>query len=310
MLILLNKPPKIFFKGCVRFYIKNLIRKPLNIKRGPDTVMESLMRGLKEINLSFGVNTMPKDGDIVHVLSNVEALRFAINQKEKGLKIKIVAGPNLIVLPYEENLILENANIDSILLPSPWTVEFYKRFIHKNSQKIHTFPSGVSIPKLQKMESGKDCILLKKQVPESMFSKVIGILKKKNIKFEALEYGKFNQKEYFSKLESAKFLIYLQQVESQGLAIQEAWARDVPTLVWNKGEFTYPTGEKVTGNISAPYLTEKSGMFFSGENDFEEKLKIFVEKLPNFEPRKYCVENLSDRASAEKYASILTSIKP
>jgi len=39
-------------------------------------------------------------------------------------------------------------------------------------------------------------------------------------------------------------------------------------------------------------------------------LKIFVEKLPNFEPRKYCVENLSDRASAEKYASILTSIKP
>ncbi|MCX6716964.1 MAG: hypothetical protein NTV72_03500 [Candidatus Taylorbacteria bacterium] len=106
-------------------------------------------------------------------------------------------------------------------------------------------------------------------------------------------------------------MIYLQEVESQGIALQESWAKDVPTLVWNKEFFVYPNiNYKVSDeNISAPYLTEQNGMFFKNAEEFDNKLPIFIKKLKYFTPGQFCRENLSIEKSTEIYANIIKNIQ-
>jgi hypothetical protein len=121
-------------------------------------------------------------------------------------------------------------------------------------------------------------------------------------------YGSFSKKEYAQALRKTKAMIYLQTVESQGLALQEAWAHDVPTLVWNAGSFTYPrTSVTAIGPISAPYLTEQAGIFFGTAKELHLILPVFIKKVneSTFAPRDYCIKKLSNEASVRIYRDIL-----
>lgn len=308
MLHILTRPPTLFFPGCFTYYAKATARWILRKNYGPSGVLQSLKRGLSTIHYSYSLNTTPEPGSTVHVLSNIEALRYAIKLKQQGHIQKLIAGPNLVKIPNEYNSILESPEIDVILLPSEWTKVFYAKHLPTAEQKMHIWPAGVAIPPAISSEKEDHCIVFKKDVPEDIYQQVIFTLKQQQISYTILEYGSFSQSEYFALLERSSYMIYLQKVESQGIALQEAWARNVPTLVWNPGSFTYPNGEIVTGNISAPFLTEQAGLFFKDASEFSQILTQFKEHLPDFTPRQYCIANLSDEASARRYANILEHI--
>ena len=87
-------------------------------------------------------------------------------------------------------------------------------------------------------------------------------------------------------------MIYLSVSESQGLAMFEAWARNVSTLVWEKGEYE-GDGKSISGKISAPYLTDQVGLAFSSVEDFSRQLEVFLKF--GFNPRKYVEENFSNK---------------
>ena len=106
-------------------------------------------------------------------------------------------------------------------------------------------------------------------------------------------------------MEETKFLIYLQESESQGMALQEAWAHNVPTLVWNSITTSPLTGSKTYEKVAAPYLTDESGEFFKDFEEFKNKLQKFIEKLNYFRPAEYCKNNLSIEKSAEIYVNII-----
>ena len=99
-------------------------------------------------------------------------------------------------------------------------------------------------------------------------------------------------------------MIYLSESESQGLALQEAWIRNVPTLVWDGGY--WQCGKyKWQGSSSAPYLTKDCGMFFKGKEDFINKFETFLKNLPNFQPREYSLENFTDETATKNYLKII-----
>lgn len=310
MLNILTRPPKIFFKGALKYYVAR-VATVFGRVRGPTSVLISLKRGLSEISCLHKTNAPLNANQIVHVASNIEALRYAIKAKKVGRIKKLVAGPNLVIFPNDHEGIIKSPEIDGYLVPSIWVKEMYKKISPVLGDKIHLWPAGVSIPdQYKKNTSPQRVLIFRKNIPSDLYQSIISILLKHNIKIEVLKYGIFTQKKYFKALRHADFMVYLQEVESQGLALQEAWARNIPTLVWNKGEYTYPNGITVTGNVSAPYMTEHCGVLFTGKTDFEEKLKIFLRKFESFEPRKYCEEELSDKASATKYVKILSKIYP
>ena len=83
--------------------------------------------------------------------------------------------------------------------------------------------------------------------------------------------------------------------------------RDVPTLVWNRGYWQYKQ-YKWQESSSAPYLNDSCGMFFKNKDDFGNKLNIFIKNLPNFKPRKYSLENFTDKIPAQNYLKIINEI--
>ena len=147
-------------------------------------------------------------------------------------------------------------------------------------------------------------LVFRKNVPEEIYQKVIKILGDKKIPYDIIKYGTYARKYYLQKLLSASVLIYLQETESQGLALQEAWSYNVPTLVWQNKEWKYGKYSWHDEKIAAPYQTDSSGRFFK-IGTFNEQLDKILHKPSCLNPRKYCIQNLSDKVSTQKYLEII-----
>lgn len=311
---IINKPSAFFFKRCGVFYAKKIIRSLLGIQRGPDVVVKSLVRGLASTNTIFNVNpSKSKLHKIVHVLSNPVALEWAIKQKKLGHIDTLIAGPNISILPSFDNFVFNNPEIDLILLPSEWTKDAYIKDSPVIAPRIQVWPSGVEIPSDSETGGGssKDFYLIfKKTFSDTIYNKIVAKLSAQGVPFKSLVYGTFKQEEYFELLKKAKGMIYLQMAESQGIALQEAWARNVPTLVWDSKSYTYEKAHvTVEGKVSAPYLTDESGVFFGSLEEFDQKFNEFNTKLDNFRARDYCIRELSDQASAQKYIEFISKVQ-
>lgn len=318
-LTILTKPPRTLFNLPIYLWsqLKDWIRKTIFIFTrnprflgavGPAAVLQSLERGLSELGVAYVVNPgRRRIGRVVHVLSNLPALRWAIRAKRRGEIDKLIAGPNLVVAPDEENGILFSSEIDIVLLNSEWTKNFYSSFGRDLACKIKIWAVGV-FPKICRGKEKKDMIIVfKKSAPDNIFKTVLAELKKRNLSHIILEYGRYLRSEYKRLLNRSRFMIYLSEHESQGIAIQEAWMCGVPTLVWESGCMRWGEYEWRDEKVSVPYLTPVCGRFFLDAEDFPEALDNFISDLPKFSPREYALRNFSDKVSAEKYLNILRS---
>jgi len=292
-----------------RFYLwfKKYIKNHFLHYGGPSAVLESLIRGFDILNIDYQLNPKTKDiSDIVCVISGADALKWAVEAKKQGKIKKIIAGPNIAVTPEDAGGILLDEAIDLVIVPSQWVKDFYSSFKTGFNKKIRVWPAGVKIYPESKQER-KGCLIYKKSIDEELFDFIIQYLKSQNIDYKVIKYRKYKKEKYFKLLNKVKFAIFLSESESQGLALQEAWARNIPTLVWNRGYWQYKQ-YKWQGSSSAPYLNDGCGMFFEDRDDFENKLNIFIKNLPNFKPREYSLENFTDKVSAQNYLKIINEI--
>jgi len=307
--ILTISPESSFLK---RFYLwfRKYIKNHFFHYGGPSAVLESLMRGFDVLDVDYQLNPKTKDiSDIVCVISNVDALKWAIKAKKQGQIKKIIAGPNIIITPEDAGHILLDETIDLIIVPSQWIKDFYASFKPGFGEKIRIWAAGVEVCP-ESNEKRKGCLIYKKNVDEKLFNFIVKYLKSQDIDYRIIKYGKYKKEKYFELLNKVEFMIYLQEVESEGIALLEAWIRNVPTLVWNKGYFEYKkVRKKVFGNISAPYLTEECGMFFRGKEDFKGKFEFFIKNLFNFRPKEYVSRNFIDEISAQNYLRFVKEIQ-
>ncbi len=281
-------------------YIKHRLKDWLGKTRGPQSVFSSLTRGLSGINHSFNVN--PKNENEVYkkvlVLSGVDTLSWAIHAKQKGFIEELYAGPNIIVSPLDHHKIIINSLIDKVVVPSVWVQQLYERITPELTGKIIVWGAGVNLPQKSSTKGGQ-VLVVKKHIDQTLYESVIATLHKEKISYKLLSYGDFTQEEYFTQLEQTPYVIYLQRSESQGLALLEAWARNVPTLVYNAQRYVDPqTTIDVEGKIGAPYLTEQTGMFFT-DTSFERDLSTFISKYSTFTPREYINDNFTDTIAAQ-----------
>ena len=277
---------------------KYSIKKMLGKYSGPDAVLDSLVLGLAELHLPFEINPLKPTYKNIHVLSGRQALRDRIRNKLDSQIL--IAGPALVVTPHDEDKIITNKKIDIILTPSDWVKNFYESISREIQGRTYSWPAGVSIP--DDTTSGKEIVILKKNIDPAIFAFVKETLSKRNLTFKVFEYGTFKKTEYLDQLKKTSYLIYLQKSESQGIALQEAWSYDVPTLVYENTEFRYGTYSWKDDKIAAPYLSDQAGLFFTLDNfdGIISRLNTF-----NFAPKTYCIENLSNKKSAEKLLNII-----
>lgn len=278
---------------------------------GPRWVINSLVRWItllkKEwIQITYNMNPeISKIHQNVCVLSGADTLQYALKLKKKWKITTLFAWPN-ISIPENNNDIFFHPLVDKIIVPSQWVTDYFISLDKKISQRIVIWPAGVEDTWTSK-KAKKKILIYKKFCPKEIFEYIISYMEKNSIPYDMIIYGSFTKQEYQTKIDNAIGLIYLQESESQGLALQEAWIKDIPTLVRNRWYREYKGKKRNDKKISAPYLTEESGIFFSKKEEFEKALHIFLEKIEHnqFSPRKYCLAHLSDEVCTQLYLDIV-----
>jgi hypothetical protein len=282
--------------------IKKLLGKE---HRGPQAVLQSLQRGFKALGLDYRMDEIiSQPVASAGVLSGVKTLLWAIGQKKAGRIKKLAAGPSIAVTPRDYSALMASPEIDTVIVPSDWNRRWWVSLNPGLEPKIKVWAAGVRDSGELVSPEGQ-CLVFKKDVPENVFLGVMEILKKLNLAFEVLEYGRFSPEQYRDSLAKSKFMVYLTQSESQGMALHEAWMAGVPTLVWDQGFYSYKGYRWADEKISAPYLTPECGLFFKGPEDFENRLDIFLKNYQNFTPRRYSLSNFTDAICAKRYLELL-----
>lgn len=301
----------LWLKGQI---VKSYFRAKIIIKGnrvgGPTSVQNNLIAGLKKIQQPYILN--PASHHVtpnVGVLSNTDALKWAINAKRQG-KIKyLVAGPNLVVTPLEENGILCAPEIDLVVTPCHWVSEMYLSMVPMLEGKLVEWPVGVdtefwSPDSTISYNERKDWLIYDKTQLGGSIEKnrVVEVLSKRRESFKTIVYGEYTQEEYRKRLQNAKAMIILSPSESQGVAMFEAWACNTPTLVWDRQRVEWKGKVlRAPSPSSAPYLTNKCGYVFQGIDDFDHILTKFEASLHSFQPRDYILSNFTLDQTAEAY---------
>ena len=288
MLNILSHSTHIYSRECWKYWLRRLLK----VERGPDAVRHSLFRGLNELGTPYCYQTL---GDRVLVLSGVGALKEALEAKKNGTTSFIAAGPNIVIHPDEHGKILCDALIDKVIVPSSWVKDFYISMAPELATKIVVWPAGVAASHASSKQ-GHPLIYDKLNNPE-LLREVMKMVPEARV----IAYGKFSRSQYLRLLEDVPYMIYLAESESQGLALQEAWARNVPTIVntsnsWRKGTLSWQASQ-----INAPYLTSEAGTFFEKPAD----IPRLVSEVAKLKPKVYCDRELSDSVSAAKLIKLI-----
>jgi len=289
-----------------QFFFKNFIEKILtlffNSKRknlGPSSVLVNLIDGFNNHNIKFNVNPSIKNVyKVCLVISGIDNLKKCIYFK-KNKKIKtLLAGPNLVTIPSEYNYIIFSKYIDKILVPSNWVKNIYISY-KKKCKNISIWFSGIESSNFK--NTSRKIVLIYLKNKNIYFDKCINYLTKKKINFKVIRYGFFSKQKYYELLKNTKILIYFSITESQGLAMQEAWSMNVPTLVYKYSLFIHEK-KKFKGS-SSPYLNNNCGFFFKDFEDFTIKFKKLNNK--RLSPQKWLNENMSQDNSIKKLFEII-----
>jgi len=278
---------------------------------GPAAVQINLLRGFRRIGQPYRCNPPASlVTPYVGVLSNVAALRWAIQAKRSGRIQRLIAGPNLVVLPNEHDGILTAPEIDCVVTPSAWVSRLYESTCPSLVGRTVEWAVGVDqnfwCPSGQG-DNGDRCdfliyqkILQLRNMP--LVERVMAELQRRGLSYHVLAYGEYTPPQYRSLLHKSRAMIFLSESESQGIALFEAWSCDVPTLIWDPGCWHQLNGpHSWSGASSAPYLTAACGLKFATLPEFPARLSEFWTRLDSFHPREYILQNHTLAHGARNY---------
>ena len=301
---------KVFIK--LRYIIKKIFGMQVTKYRGHSAVTRSLVEGLRQLSFDFNYNPFSiRDlHDTVLVLSGVETLKQAIKLKKKKKIRKLFAGPNIVIFSPDNDNIIASEEIDFVITPASIINELYIQDNPSLTEKLKSWPAGVDINYWvpDSLKKNKQILIYEKQAkgPVGPVEPYVHLLEKMNYKVKVIKYGSYSLSEYLLELQKSVLMVGFVTDESQGIAWAEAWSTNVPTFLWYNDSNTYRG--RAYNCTTSPYLSNDTGVFFDDIHDFEIKFRQWERQEFNFEPRKWCIDNMSDVVCAQKLLSIIHSV--
>ncbi len=250
--------------------------------------IRSFLRGLQLLRIPHNFNDWNNLGDCLCVISDVPRLQRAINLKRYGTIKRLLAGPNHVVRATDDGGIIGSPEIDKYLVNSEWTHVAYQEDLPSLGDRLGIWFAGIDADDWCPTKTKKDnnVLVYWKTEPESFCIQVENALRKFGFNPIRLRYGFYKKNQYKQLLNKSLFAIFLSRVESQGIALLEAWSMNVPTLVWNPQVFTLKG--KVYSQVSAcPYLSDATGKDWRTIQELESLLTNIQKIIPTFTPRKW-----------------------
>lgn len=273
---------------------------------GPGKVVQNLIKGLRKLKYPYIINGSINSCLRTYIPNRRSALRLLANAKSK-----IIVGPNLYVMPKEIALKYDFSKCIYIL-PSEWNVILWHK-VGFNLCPLKAWATGIDtdiFTPLAKETSDPKVLIYHKERKPSELEIIERALKKQRFDYRIIYYGRYRQEEYIKELQNTSFRTWHGRHESQGLALQEALAMDVPILVCDvKSVFDqYQVGytyiwDEENRNIpatAAPYFDDSCGIKIQELTRIEEAMEFMLNNLKHFSPREFVLRNLSLEGQARK----------
>ncbi|MBP2655658.1 MAG: glycosyltransferase [Firmicutes bacterium] len=270
---------------------------------GPTVVAENLLKELRQRDdvawmLVTPVTKLDRIYSVIWVVNDINHLVWAIENKEKlGCK-QLWAGPNLVVVPQELQGIIGHSKVDKVIVPCRWPGEVYSLLMPSIREKIVIWPVGIDTDEWRPdVTKEKQLIVVYNKGNTALTEALKNGLGSAGEQVHEITYGKYSRSEYKALLDQAKAVVWLSATESQGIALLEAMAMNVPVLCWRNTVWNYYSVELRTvfsydRATPAPYFSEQCGMFFNDAQDFfERQYPAFADKTTCFSPRRYLYDN-------------------
>ncbi|MCX6313714.1 MAG: hypothetical protein NTX08_03140, partial [Sphingobacteriales bacterium] len=206
------------------------------------------------------------------------------------------------------------------LVPGEWMRKMFEPFY---GNKVIAWPVGIDTKKWNpfiKKEITIDFLIYDKirwkhdDFEDCLINPIIRHLVNNNLSFEMIRYGFYTHENLLDKLSHCKFVIFLCEHETQGLAYQQILATNTPILAWDRGSYWqdplyFPDRVKYEPVSSVPYWDDRCGLRFKNIEEFPNSLEIFMREQNNFNSKKFIEENLSLEICAKKYVQIIDDIR-
>ena len=273
---------------------------------GHYALVRSVVEGMQANRADFNFNpsSFGDLGRVVYAPAN-EALRQAIELKRRGAVDYLVAGPVNALFADESDGILQAPEIDLVIVPSEWTKDFYAA-VPALAAKSRVCPCGVDAGLWTPSGRAKKrtAVVYWKSGEEGFCEAVEAAVKEcglEPIRFRSRhgDHGIFEPAAYREALDHATLGVFLSTFETQGIALAEAWAMDVPTVVWDpQGEAEW-RGRTFTAASSAPYLSPATGVAFRTIGELEPAIRRVLASPRDYQPRDWVLAHMTDAICSE-----------
>lgn len=282
-------------KSEVRFEQVNSRKVPII---GHRQLELSLVRGFDDLHVPFKFDELSEN--IIVLWADKIDLRV-IRRLRKQRKIKhVVTVPTACKYDYKDLMwnFPKYECIDYSLVASDNVkVKNEKLITSQYHKKIKSWASGVELGKVDlSAKPNWSCICYYKRLPVDR--ELTKFIESSGIKCHIIEYTKYKFEDWLQLLPKVDFVIFYQDyIETQGLAMAEAWAHNKPTLI--------KAGR-------SPYLTDDTGLFWNTTDELKKFISEYKDNpekfLSQFSPYKWVENNMSDKISVQNLIKIFENI--
>jgi hypothetical protein len=243
-----------------------------------------------------------------------------IQWKRKGNIRQLTCGPNIVVRAQDYNSVLASQEIDAVMNHAEWVREFWAADHPKLRDRYISWAAGVDDAywKFTGAEKRKSILVFDKSLTEQSDLRIgtyVDFLKGKGYEVMVLTRKAKNYSHSYSLaqfrtlLHSACLLVgFTVGSETQGIAWAEAWAADVPTLIFQQRE-RWIHGLRAECS-TAPFLSDTTGWFFKDFEDFQHRFGQWQMGNHIFSPRQWVVEHMTDEVCiCDLYSKLMNLLR-
>jgi hypothetical protein len=303
-------------------YLIEIAKKLFRKKKtsGIKKVFDNLCKGFDELNIDYDINLPFKKVKSKEPVVILGSGKFALQHYKQTNPI--IAGIGLMTHPAEWPKLFNEYPVAKYLQHSEWTNNIYIPYFGLDNCEI--WPAGIDTKKWTPknlVDKKYDFLIYNKIMWNKSATKnnlKLPILKKLDemgLSYQEITYGQYSEDEYFKSLQLCRAMLFLCEHESQGFALCEALSMNIPVYAWDQGYWLDPNlilkwNDPDVVATSVPYFDSRCGMSFKNLEEFENNINIFWQNVMNksYEPRKYVMENLTLKKSAERMIEIINSV--
>jgi hypothetical protein len=296
--------------------VPNLPHEPDTTGAGHKGWAGSIRRGLRDLNMTEGTwNVNPSHmrhlGDVVWV-EGCEAARKILHERSFFERRRgfLLCGP--IGLDFMSKDDLTDDNVGFFVVPSTWVVDGVRgkgSLNYNESARIRVLVSGVDVnywkpePEdiVARVRTKSVVLFVKNFREEKVIETTSRILKQDGWKIVKITYGDYSSDTFRDALRHATASVFFTHTESQSIALTEAWAMDVPTLVYDANPQHPPFyfGRWWLQATEAPYLNNFNGFRWSDPSLVVNHINLMHQDRTSypFEPRRYVMSTMTDAIS-------------